>query len=196
MAAYLFASDIHGSAFWCRKLLEKFEESGAERLILLGDILYHGPRNDLPKDYAPKEVIAMLNPLRDRILCVRGNCEAEVDQMVLNFPCMADYAVLVLNGLTFYATHGHIYNTLDGGKNLPPLVNGDVLIHGHTHLPVAEVFNIEAAGAEQKQIYWLNPGSVSIPKGGNPNSYGLLSERQFTIYDFDGGIVKEIALEI
>ena len=186
MATYMFASDIHGSAFWCGRLLEKFAESGAERLVLLGDILYHGPRNDLPKDYAPKQVIAMLNPLRDRILCVRGNCEAEVDQMVLDFPCMADYAVLLLNGLTFYATHGHVYNTLDGGKNLPPLVNGDILIHGHTHIPVAEVF--------ENRIYWLNPGSVSIPKGGYPNSYALLSDRHFTVCDFDGGVVKEIEL--
>ena len=190
MNTYMFASDIHGSAYWCRKLLQAFEESGAERLILLGDILYHGPRNDLPKEYAPKEVLAMLNPLKDRILCVRGNCEAEVDQMVLEFPCMADYGFLVLNGLTFYATHGHVYNTLSEGQNLPPMTEGEILIHGHTHIPVAEVFQ-----AGEKQIYWLNPGSVSIPKGGFPNSYGLLQGTNFTVCDFDGGIIKEIELK-
>lgn len=190
MNTYMFASDIHGSAYWCRKLLQTFEESGAERLILLGDILYHGPRNDLPKEYAPKEVLAMLNPLKDRILCVRGNCEAEVDQMVLEFPCMADYGFLVLNGLTFYATHGHVYNTLSEGQNLPPMTEGEILIHGHTHIPVAEAFQ-----AGEKQIYWLNPGSVSIPKGGFSNSYGLLQGTRFTVRDFDGGIIKEIELK-
>ncbi|HPZ00488.1 MAG TPA: phosphodiesterase, partial [Clostridiales bacterium] len=107
---YFIASDIHGSAYWCRKMLEAYEKSGAKKLLLLGDILYHGPRNDLPKEYAPKEVIAVLNPLKDRIYAVRGNCEAEVDQMVLDFPVMADYAVLDWNGHTIYATHGHIYN--------------------------------------------------------------------------------------
>lgn len=186
---YLFASDIHGSAYWCRKLLEKYEESGAERLILLGDILYHGPRNDLPKEYAPKEVIALLNAHRNEILCVRGNCEAEVDQMVLEFPCMADYALLSLNGLNFYATHGHVYNTLAEGANLPPLKTGDILIHGHTHLPVAESFQ-----AGEKSVYWLNPGSVSLPKGGNPNSYALLRDRHFQILDFEGNVIRETEL--
>ena len=108
---YMFASDIHGSAWYCRKLLEEYRRSGADRLILLGDILYHGPRNDLPREYAPKEVIGMLNSLKSEILAVRGNCEAEVDQMVLEFPVLADYGILVLNGLTFYATHGHVYHT-------------------------------------------------------------------------------------
>ena len=131
---YVFASDIHGSAYYTKALLEKFNESKAEKLILLGDLLYHGPRNDLPKDYAPKEVIAMLNPLKDKIYAVRGNCEAEVDQMVLDFPVMATYALLVLNGVTFYATHGHIYNP----ENLPPINPGEALIYGHVHLPIAE----------------------------------------------------------
>ena len=131
---YVFASDIHGSAYYTKALLEKFNENKAEKLILLGDLLYHGPRNDLPKDYAPKEVIAMLNPLKDKIYAVRGNCEAEVDQMVLDFPVMATYALLVLNGVTFYATHGHIYNP----ENLPPINPGEALIYGHVHLPIAE----------------------------------------------------------
>lgn len=178
---YMFASDIHGSAWYCSRMLERYKESGADRLILLGDILYHGPRNDLPKEYAPKEVIAMLNPLRDQIYAVRGNCDTEVDQMVLEFPILADYAVLVLDGKTFYATHGHIYNQ----DNLPPVKAGDILIHGHTHLLKAE---------QCGEITILNPGSVSIPKGGNPNSYGMLQDGVFTIYSLDQEIIKQLSL--
>lgn len=178
---YMFASDIHGSAWYCSRMLERYKESGADRLILLGDILYHGPRNDLPKEYAPKEVIAMLNPLRDQIYAVRGNCDTEVDQMVLEFPILADYAVLVLDGKTFYATHGHIYNQ----DNLPPVKAGDILIHGHTHLLKAERCG---------EITVLNPGSVSIPKGGNPNSYGMLQDGVFTIYSLDQEIIKQLSL--
>ena len=158
-------------------LLEKFNESKAEKLILLGDLLYHGPRNDLPKDYAPKEVIAMLNPLKDKIYAVRGNCEAEVDQMVLDFPVMATYALLVLNGVTFYATHGHIYNP----ENLPPINPGEALIYGHVHLPIAE---------KRGDIYILNPGSTS-----NPSSYAVLEDKHFQILTFDGQVIKEIDFE-
>ena len=114
---YMFASDVHGSAHYCRKMLEAYCQSGADRLILLGDLLYHGPRNDLPQEYAPKQVIAMLNEYKNEIIAVRGNCEAEVDQMVLEFPVMADYAILVLNGLTFFATHGHLFN--QGSTSIP-----------------------------------------------------------------------------
>ena len=178
---YMFASDIHGSACYCRKMLEIYRQSGAGRLILLGDILYHGPRNDLPKEYAPKLVTEMLNQYKDQIYAVRGNCDAEVDQMVLEFPIMADYALLELNGKKFYATHGHIYNQ----DCLPPMQAGDVLIHGHTHLPVAE---------KMGDKFLLNPGSTSLPKEGNPNSYAMLDGETFTIYDFDGNKVKEIAL--
>ncbi len=178
---YMFASDIHGSAWYCRRLLKEYRRSGADRLVLLGDLLYHGPRNDLPREYAPKEVIAMLNSVKNEIYAVRGNCEAEVDQMVLEFPVMADYAVLVLNGLTFYATHGHVYHQ----ENLPPMKEGDILIHGHTHLLKAERMSIG---------YVLNPGSVSIPKGGNPPTYAILEEGWFRILDFEGNIVKELEL--
>ena len=123
----MIASDIHGSAYWCKKMLEAFEQNGAEKLILLGDILYHGPRNDLPKEYAPKQVIAMLNPLKNKLLCVRGNCDTEVDQMVLDFPVMAEYAYICCDGLRIFATHGHKFNC----DNLPPLSKGDILLHGH-----------------------------------------------------------------
>ncbi len=179
---YMFASDLHGSAFYCRKVLDAFEISGAERLILLGDLLYHGPRNDLPKDYEPKQVFAMLNKYKNRIWAVRGNCDSEVDQMVLQFPVMADYAVLALNGKTIYATHGHIYNE----ENLPPLQPGDAMVFGHIHLPVAR-----AAGGN----YLLNPGSAALPKGGNPPSFAILDGDEFTIYDFDGGVIAKIRLE-
>lgn len=178
---YLFASDIHGSAYYCRKLLDAFREEQAERLVLLGDLLYHGPRNDLPREYAPKEVIALLNEHKNKIYAVRGNCEAEVDQMVLEFPVMADYCILSVDGRTFYATHGHIYNQ----DNLPPLQEGDILIHGHTH----------ALKAQQMDGYiLLNPGSVSIPKEGNPATYAVLENSIFTIKDFDGNTVREMRL--
>mgnify|MGYP003252650787 FL=1 len=159
---WMIASDLHGSAYYCRKMLEAFEREGADRLFLLGDLLYHGPRNDLPREYAPKEVIPLLNGKKEKLLCVRGNCDAEVDQMVLEFPVLADYAVLPVGRRLIYATHGHIYHV----KNLPPLASGDVLLHGHTHVPAWTEFG-------QGNLY-LNPGSVSIPKENSPHSYMTL----------------------
>ena len=150
----VIASDIHGSAYWCGKLLEVIQEVQPDRILLLGDLLYHGPRNDLPRDYAPKQVIPILSGLADRILAVRGNCEAEVDQMVLPFPCMADYALVEADGLTLYLTHGHHSNP----DNLPPLAKGSVFLSGHTHVKLDEV---------RGGIRCLNPGSVSIPKDGS-----------------------------
>lgn len=178
---YIIASDIHGSAYYTELLAKKFEQSGAEKLILLGDLLYHGPRNDLPKDYAPKRVIEILNKYKKQIYAVRGNCDAEVDQMVLDFPIMSDYSVYVLNGITFIASHGHIYSP----ENLPPINKGEVFIFGHIHLPVAK---------RENEIYILNPGSTSIPKGGNPPSYAVLDERKFTIYSLEneGEVIKEL----
>ena len=159
---WMITSDLHGSAYYCRKMLEAFEREGADRLFLLGDLLYHGPRNDLPREYAPKEVIPLLNGKKEKLLCVRGNCDAEVDQMVLEFPVLADYAVLPVGRRLIYATHGHIYHV----KNLPPLAPGDVLLHGHTHVPAWTEFG-------QGNLY-LNPGSVSIPKENSPHSYMTL----------------------
>ena len=159
---WMIASDLHGSAYYCRKMLEAFEREGADRLFLLGDLLYHGPRNDLPREYAPKEVIPLLNGKKEKLLCVRGNCDAEVDQMALEFPVLADYAVLPVGQRLIYATHGHIYHV----KNLPPLAPGDVLLHGHTHVPAWTEFG-------QGNLY-LNPGSVSIPKENSPHSYMTL----------------------
>lgn len=163
---FLIASDIHGSSYYCDLLLKAFETEKADRLILLGDILYHGPRNDLPKSYAPKKVIELLNPFKDRILCVRGNCEAEVDQMVLDFPVLADYAVLPLGDKLMYMTHGHKWSA----QNLPPLCKGDILINGHTHVPKCE---------DNGNFIYMNCGSVSIPKENSPHSFMTLENGEF-----------------
>ena len=159
---WMIASDLHGSYFYASQMQQAFEREQADRLLLLGDLLYHGPRNDLPREYAPKEVIPLLNEKKEKLLCVRGNCDAEVDQMVLEFPVLADYAVLPVGRRLIYATHGHIYHV----KNLPPLAPGDVLLHGHTHVPAWTEFG-------QGNLY-LNPGSVSIPKEDSPHSYMTL----------------------
>ena len=175
MAKILIASDIHGDAETTAELLERYKESGAERLVLLGDILYHGPRNDLPLGYAPKKVIELLNALRNEILAVRGNCDTEVDQMVLSFPVLADYAYLSLDGLSVFATHGHNYNT----EKKPPLKKGDILLHGHTHVPVTVEFG-------EGNVY-INPGSVSIPKESSPKSYILYENRSFSFCELYSG---------
>ena len=170
----MIASDIHGSAKWCARMLEAWRTEAPERLVLLGDLLYHGPRNDLPEGYAPKEVIAMLNEVAPWTLCVRGNCEAEVDQMVLRFPVMADYAALLMDGHVLYATHGHLY----GEDNPPPLQPGDALLCGHTHIPGLR----RHAG-----FTYLNPGSVSIPKSGAPHSYMILRDGEAVWKDLEAG---------
>ena len=180
---WMIASDLHGSAYYCRKMLEAFEREGADRLFLLGDLLYHGPRNDLPREYAPKEVIPLLNGKKEKLLCVRGNCDAEVDQMVLEFPVLADYAVLPVGQRLIYVTHGHIYHV----KNLPPLALGDVLLHGHTHVPAWTEFG-------QGNLY-LNPGSVSIPKENSPHSYMTLEENTMQWKELESSAVfHELAL--
>ena len=173
---WMIASDIHGSAYFCRQLLEAMEREQADRLLLLGDILYHGPRNDLPKDYAPKAVLAMLNEQKDRIFCVRGNCDTEVDQMVLEFPILADYCILTVGNRLVYATHGHNHNV----NALPPLQPGDILLHGHTHIPAWEAFGSGSL--------YLNPGSVSIPKAGSANSYMTLEENVCLWKSLDGQV--------
>ena len=163
---FLIASDIHGSAFYCDLLLKAIEKENADRIILLGDILYHGPRNDLPRDYAPKKVIEMLNPIKEKLLCVRGNCDTEVDQMVLSFPVLADYAVIPVGNKLIYATHGHNYNP----EKLPPLAKGDILLNGHTHIPKC---------TEYENFVYMNPGSVSIPKEDSCHSYMTLENGEF-----------------
>ena len=162
----MVASDIHGSARFCRALTDAYErerKNGVCRLLLLGDLLYHGPRNDLPEEYDPRAVSRMLGDLREHLLCVRGNCDSEVDQMVLNFPILSDSALLFLGNRTVYATHGHRFSP----ENLPPLQKGDVLLTGHTHIPASKTVD---------GILCLNPGSVSIPKEGSPRGYLLIDE--------------------
>ena len=176
---WMIASDIHGSAYWMQRLLDRYESEQPDRVILLGDLLYHGPRNDLPKDYAPKEVIEQLKRIRPAPLCVRGNCEAEVDQMVLPFPIFADYGVLVDGGLTVYFTHGHIYHR----GNPLPIQAGDVLLCGHYHVPDCE---------QQPSGWWyLNPGSVSIPKEGSAHQYLMLEGGVFTWKDMGGAVLRQ-----
>ena len=177
----VIASDIHGSAYYCRKLLAALDREKAPRMLLLGDILYHGPRNDLPEGYAPKEVISMLNEHNASILCVRGNCDTEVDQMVLDFPILADYAYLAEGKLRIFATHGHVYNL----SHLPPLRRGEILLHGHTHIP---------AWQNHDGLWYLNPGSVSIPKEDSPHSYMMLENDTFTWKDLNGAEYHHLVL--
>lgn len=175
----LIASDIHGDLDSMEKVLSAFENEGADKLLLLGDLLYHGPRNDLPKTYAPKAVIELLNSNREKIIAVRGNCDTEVDQMVLNFPILADYAFLSLDGLSVFATHGHHHNT----SSPPSLREGEILLHGHTHVLKCEEFG----GGN----FYLNPGSAALPKENNPRSYMVYENRCFTVKDFSASVILE-----
>jgi uncharacterized protein len=172
----MIASDIHGSAYYCSEMLEAYKREKADKLLLLGDILYHGPRNDLPKDYEPRKVIEMLNNIKEEILCVRGNCDTEVDQMVLEFPILAEYCILYIGNRMIFATHGHKFNP----ENMPMLKKGDILLNGHTHVPKFEWID--------DKIY-MNPGSVSIPKENSPHGYIILEEN-VVWKDLSGEIYK------
>ena len=175
----MIASDIHGSAYYMEQLVERYKAEKPDKVLLLGDLLYHGPRNDLPKGYAPKEVIKMLNAMKKDLICVRGNCDTEVDQMVLEFPILADYAILYDGVHTIYATHGHVYNP----KNPPMLNDGDILLCGHTHIPVMYEFDGK---------YYINPGSVSIPKEGSEHSYIMLENGDFSWKTLEGKEYKHV----
>ena len=177
----VFVSDIHGSAYYARMLPEIDAREKPERIVLLGDLLYHGPRNDLPRDYNPKEVTAILNGMKQRFLCVRGNCDAEVDQMVLEFPIEADSLALFLGGRMAFVTHGHLFNT----ANPPKLCPGDLLIHGHTHVPAKD---------SSLGFWYLNPGSVAIPKEGSVHSYMTLENGVFTWKDLEGVEYDQLVL--
>ncbi|BCN32974.1 phosphodiesterase [Anaeromicropila herbilytica] len=174
----MFASDIHGSAFYCKQMIECYRIEKAEKLILLGDLLYHGPRNDLPKEYNPKAVIGMLNEIKEELLCVRGNCDAEVDQMVLEFPIMADYMTMFLDNRMLFITHGHLFHE----GQLPPLKKKDILIHGHTHVQ---------AMVDRENYTYINPGSVSLPKEENVNSYMIYENGVFQVKDLNQNVIKE-----
>ena len=170
MDKLMIASDLHGSARYSELLLHRFRQEGAERLLLLGDLLYHGPRNDLPEGYAPKQVIELLNGVREHLLCVRGNCDGEVDQMVLDFPILAEYAVLTWGGRALYAVHGH--------RPLPPLLPRDVVVQGHTHIP---------GWQRREEGFTLTPGSVSLPKNGSRRSYLTAEGTVFSWKDLTTG---------
>ena len=177
----LIASDLHGSVPSCEALLNRYEAEGARRLLFLGDLLYHGPRNRLPDGYDPKEVIPLLNGMKRHLLCVRGNCDAEVDQMVLEFPILSDSLLLELDGRRIFATHGHIYNK----DNPPALCEGDVLLHGHTHIPVLQ---------RLESFTLLNPGSVTLPKGGCEKSYMIYENGLVTLKKLTGEPLEELTL--
>ncbi len=172
----MIASDIHGSAYYCRELMAAFEREHPDKILLLGDLLYHGPRNNLPGEYDTKKTADMLNSIAGKVLCVRGNCDCDVDQMMLNFPIMAEYCIVYLNGKVIFAAHGDTFNT----KNPPALSRGDILLHGHTHIPAWEAF--------RDGNMYVNPGSVSIPKGGSQHSYMLMNEQGMFWKDLAGEI--------
>ncbi|MCD2348781.1 phosphodiesterase [Clostridium guangxiense] len=176
-----FISDIHGSLHYLKKAMENYEKEAADFIVILGDQLYHGARNDLPKGYNPRGVTELLNKYSEKIIAVRGNCDSEVDEMVLNFPIMSTYSTILYNGKRLFLTHGHIY----GENNSPKLSNGDVLIYGHTHIPVAK---------KKDGIFIINPGSISLPKENNPNSYGILEDNAFKIKDLAGTTFMNINL--
>jgi len=177
-----FLSDIHGSVYYAKKALDIFQKEGADYLILLGDQLYHGARNPLPREYNPKELAALLNQMKDKIIAIRGNCDSEVDEMVLVYPIMATYSNILYYNRRLFITHGHLYNE----NNLPELCKGDVFVYGHTHIPVAK---------KEGDIYIMNPGSITFPKEDSPNSYAILEDNLFKIKDLEGNIFKELLLE-
>ncbi len=174
----LIASDIHGSAHYCAQLMAQIEAENPDQVLLLGDLLYHGPRNALPEEYDCPKAYDMLNGIKERIVAVRGNCDSEVDQMVLEFPIMADYALLEADGVVLYATHGHLWNEM----YLPPMREGTVLLNGHTHVP---------ACTPHGSYVYMNPGSVSIPKGGSRHSYMTLENGVFQWKDLEGTVYQE-----
>ncbi|MBV1821507.1 phosphodiesterase [Clostridium cochlearium] len=174
-----FISDIHGSSYYLEKVINIYKKEKADYLVILGDELYHGARNPLPKEYNPKKVAEVLNTYKNKIIAVRGNCDSEVDQMVLNYPIMSDYSIILYNNRRLFLTHGHIYNK----NNLPNISTGDVLIYGHTHVPLTEKIN---------NMFIINPGSITFPKENTPNCYGILEDNTFKIKTLDGEVFKEI----
>ena len=178
----MIASDLHGSNYYVKKLMERFREEAPVKILLLGDLLYHGPRNALPQDYSCPDVAEQLNAIKEKIVAVRGNCDCEVDQMVLDFPIMSDYALLEVNGLSLFATHGHLWN-----EQFPPkMTDGTILLNGHLHIP---------ACTPPGTYTYINPGSTSIPKGGSVGSYVVLEDKTFIWKDMDGNSYKSYTAE-
>ncbi len=173
---FLIFSDIHGSSLYTDLILDIYNKFECDYIILLGDILYHGPRNPLPLGHDPQSVVKKLNEYASKIICVAGNCESQVDQMVLDFPCLSDYTIIMDNGITIFATHGHIYNP----DKLPKFEAIDLFLYGHTHL-----YEIRQHG----HMTICNPGSISLPKEGRPNSYAIFDNGELTIYNLEGKIL-------
>ncbi len=178
---YIIASDLHGSEVYCRKLIEALKRERADKLLLLGDLLYHGPRNPLPEGYDPQAVASLLNAHKQQILCVRGNCDSEVDQMLLEFPILAEYCILSVGNRMMFATHGHRYNE----QHLPMLQQGDVLLHGHTHVP---------ALADRGAYLFANPGSLALPKEESESSYLVLDNHTLSLQTLSGEVVEVLTL--
>lgn len=169
---YMILSDIHGSATSLAKALSFYEGFGCNQLIILGDILNYGPRNPLPEGLNPQGVAKQLNEYSDRILAVRGNCDSEVDQMLLDFPCMSDYTIVVDEGKRLFLTHGHIYNEENHPKG-----KQDFFFYGHTHLWKVE---------KKDWGTICNTGSITLPKGGNPPTFAVYSQGKLEVYTLEG----------
>ena len=174
----MIVSDIHGSFSDLKRIIDIYEEEKMDKLILLGDLLYHGPRNPLPEGYNPKEVARLLNQYKDKIIAVRGNCDAEVDQMVLEFPMRSDYLELYLDGHRFFITHGHLYNE----DQLPLLKSGGIFMHGHFHKPIAK---------QKDGIVIFNPSSISLPKEGE-KSFGVYENHELKVLSLEKKLIKKI----
>lgn len=179
---YMVASDIHGSGLYCEKLMKRYKEEKPDKLILLGDLLYHGPRNALPDEYDTSKVVDLLNEVSDNIICVRGNCDSEVDQMVLSFSITNDFYTFRAGEKTIFATHGHIYNR----ENLPELGKGDILLHGHTHISFCKTY---------EDYTYMNPGSVSMPKEDTPKGYMIIDDHSFTWKTLSADVYRNVSAD-
>lgn len=175
---YLIISDIHGASAPVKKALFYFNELHCDKLIILGDILYHGPRNPIPSDYNPQEVVALLNSLKEQIIAVRGNCEAEVDQMLLQFPCMSDYGMIVDNDRTIFATHGHLFNP----TQLPALPKDSLFLYGHTHLWELE---------KRVDFTVCNPGSITLPKENRPATFAVYEDGVLSVRTLEENLILQ-----
>ncbi|MEG0367134.1 MAG: phosphodiesterase [Coprobacillus sp.] len=176
----MIISDIHGSYEDLKKVISIFEEEKMDKLLILGDLLYHGPRNPLPDGYNPKEVAILLNKYKNKIIAVRGNCDAEVDQMVLEFPMRADYAQVFIDNHCFFLTHGHVYDK----DNMPMLNKGDILMYGHYHKPIME---------KETEIVIFNPSSISLPKEGL-KSYGVYENHKLSLFSLEKVLINSMEL--
>lgn len=176
----LVVSDIHGSSYYAEKIKEIVERENPEQIILLGDLYYHGPRNDLTQEYAPMKVAEVLNSLKDKLLVVKGNCDAEVDEMISDFK-FEDHLLLDINGKKIYFTHGHKYNI-----EKIPYEDFEILIYGHIHQGFIQ---------EKEGYLFANPGSISLPKCGTEHSYLILEEDKFILKDVEGKILQEYKLK-